>query len=290
MMNTHVRDNFGHIKTTREATGRITDISSATFGNLSGANLTGVAFPGAAGTFTGGRHNFSAGATTRVRVPVGADKWTGTKGVDARGVWVEGDYLHHIDQNAATEWRYLGAIVSTPAGALAGSLWVEGTFLHYISATGVERRCQSIGIVGHTDVGAIAGSLWIETYQHWIQEAGQLEMPGHGDVAHTDATPHDDTHGDMAHSDTHSDTGHADSHGDSHSDVAHIDSHGDHFDLGQFPKHEDTHDDTAHSDVPHSDSHSDTAHADSHGDSHTDSHADHTDHSDVPAISQPTVV
>jgi hypothetical protein len=269
--NEHIRDNLLVLKTTRDSNGRIYAISSSYFASLDPANLTGLASLSAAtNSFTSGRTRFIG--TSRLIVPVGADKYFGTKGFDAAGIWVEGDYLHHIADDRATEWRYLGTYVSTPAGAVPGSLWVEqpsgeASALHYIDADGDERFCRSTA-AGHSDAVALAGSLWIETYTHWIRDTGVVERVGHADVVHGDAVTHND------HSD-HSDSGpHSDS-------TAHDDStnHLDHSDAEGFPFHIDTtfHDDHAdHSDSgPHTDS---------------TSHTDANPHDDVAADSRPVIV
>lgn len=296
ILNTHLKDNLAVLKTGRDATGRITDISSTTFASLSGLNITGLAVVASGNAFTGGRHRHQA--ASRVRVPVGTDKWEDLGGGQRRGCWVEGDYFHHIASNQTTEYRYLGELLGSPAGAMVGSVWIEGAYLHYIDSSGEERRCLSAGNASpHTDVQAIAGSVWVETFVHWIREAGQVEDPGHADVAHSDGTVHNDTHGD-SHTDSHSDTGHADSHGDGHTDnhqdQAHVDDHEDvtHTDGGH--EHQDAHIDIPHADDhgdDHSDSHTDAAHADTHTDTHSDNpHVDHNDHGDSVHLDQPTVV
>lgn len=290
IMNSHLRDNLNVLKVTRDDVGRISELSSTTLADLSAANVTGLARPAAANAFTAGRTRFLEAA--RCVLPVGADKYEDLGGGLRRGIWVEGDYLHHIASDQTTEYRYLGAHVSTPAGAVAGSCWIEGQSLHYVDADGDERRCDSAGAASvHDDTGATPGSWWVETYHHWIQEAGSLERPGHADIVHADGTDHSDTHSDVAHSDSHSDVGHADSHADSHTDTAHVDlAHADHYDLSDFPKHEDlAHEDNAHADS-HSDTHTDVAHVDAHADSHTDTHQDHEDHDDAAHQDQPTVV
>lgn len=290
LFNSYLRDNQLVLKTTRNAAGRLSGLSSATLADLSSANVTGVAKPGGANSFTAGTTQMTG--TARVVLPVGADKYEDLGGGLRRGFWVEGNYLHHIGSNQTTEWRYLGAVVSTPSGAISGSAWIEGDYLHYIDASGVERRCSST-TGGHTDAAAIAGSCWVETYVHWIREAGGYEVPGHADIAHADGTEHSDGHTDVAHSDNHSDTGHADSHADeahtdSHSDT-HNDNYQDHSDDFHQDKHTDNHGDT-HVDTSHTDTHTDTAHGDGHSDTHTDTHDDHNDHGDVQAQNQPTVV
>lgn len=271
LLNTHLRDNLAILKTIRDASGKLSALDSTTLADLSAANLTEIAHAAAANSFTAGRSRFNQGASVRFVLPVGADKYTGVKGSStAKGTWVETDYLHHIAQDGATEWRYLGTVVSTPAGAVAGSAWVEGAELHYVDASGVERACIFAGSTAvHTDGAALGGGVWVETYLHWIQESGIVEVPGHADVTHSDHSDHADTPHTDAHSDTHGDTAHA--------DVAHVDSHADHTDVG-------------HSDG-HADSHTDTAHSDSHSDTHSDvSHADGTPHSDIAADSRPVVV
>ena len=281
LMNAHLRDNLEVLKVTRNAAGRIYDLSAATLANLSGANVTGIVKPAGANAFTAGRTRFLG--TSRLVVPVGADKYDDLGGGLRRGVWVEGDYLHHIAANQSTEWRYLGAFVSAPAGAAPGSIWVEGEYLHYVDADGDERRCLSYGAGGHADTAAQPGSIWVETYWHWIQETGTQEKPGHADVAHSDGSVHYDEHADVAHSDWHADTGHADSHSDEHSD-----SHGDaHLDKSTGD-HQDSHTDWYGD--KHGDDHTDTPHWDGHSDSHTDTHTDHNDHGDSIHYDAPEMV
>lgn len=277
MVNAHLRDNLNVLKTTRDSAGRISALSAATLADLSGANLTGVAKPGSGNSFTAG--TTTVGGTARFILPVGTDKWTGTKGVDARGAWVEGDYLHHIALDHTTEWRYLGSVVATPAGARPGSAWVEGDELHYIDASGVERRCVFAGAATvHTDAGAIAGSAWVETYAHWIRETGGQEIQGHADITHADHSDHSD------HSD-HGDTGPHTDHED-HSDVT-TSPHVDHTD------HSDHTDGPGHGDFTHAD-HTDHSDHEDHGDSGVhDDHTDHNDgtpHDDIAADSRPVVV
>jgi len=288
MFNAHIRDNMLVLKTTRSTAGRLSAISSATVADLTGDNITGLARVASGNTFTG-TSRFSGSAS--LVLPVGADKYEDLGSGLRRGFWVEGDYLHHIASDQTTEFRYLGTHVSTPGGALPGSVWIEGEYVHYIDASGLERRCGST-TSGHSDAAAIPGSVWVETYVHWIREAGSLEMPGHADIAHADGIEHSDTHSDVAHSDGHADVGYSDSHSDvahedSHTD-AHSDNYQDHSDDFHQDRHNDIHAD-AHTDT-HTDAHNDVPHDDSHSDAHTDTHADHSDHGDVVAQSQPTVV
>jgi hypothetical protein len=219
-----------------------------------------------ANLYTAGQNNFNSG-TARLVIPVGTDKYDGWSGAKTPGsLWVEGDYLHWIS-STNVEWRFLGRVVSTPAGAIVGSIWTEGTGtgsnLSYIDASGVERAIDSSS-APHTDGATVAGSIWVDTsYVHWSPGSG-VEYQAHVDT-HSDGT----THSDVSHTDTHTDT-----HGDvAHDDVAayHGDYHVDHTDVG----HADVHTDTSgpHTDVPYTDTYSD---------SHSDvSHADHSDHGDV---------
>ena len=75
-LNEQIRDNMLHLALAVDtSTGKIPAISSTYFGDLSGANLTGVSKLAASDDFTAGNHNFGAGATSRFVLPVGADKW-----------------------------------------------------------------------------------------------------------------------------------------------------------------------------------------------------------------------
>lgn len=279
--NANLRDDPLVLKVTRDDVGRISALSSATLADLSSSNVTGLARPGTDNDFSGGRTSFNKG-TARVRLPVGADKYEDLGGGLRRGVWIEGDYFHHIASNQTTEWRYLGTLVQAGSPGLTGSVWVEDDDLHYVDADGDERRVRSLGIVGHTDSVAKPGSVWVETYLHWIGQfaanLGVRERPGHGDY-HGDGTEHTDVHHDTPHEDFHQDSGHADSHGDSHVDAPHED----HTDAPA------AHEDASHLDT-HQDSHSDEAAQNEHGDIHIDIHQDKTIHSDVAHLDQPTVV
>jgi len=290
-LNTHVRDNLLFLKTIRDDNGRLPALSGTYLTDLDGTNLTGVAKLAASNDFTAGTHVFSGG---RLILPHGVDKYQDLGGGLRRGAWIEGLYLHHIASDQTTEYRYLGILVSTPAGAIVGSVWIDGNDLHYIDESGGDRKCLSAGISGHNDAAAKAGSTWVQTYVHWIRGTGAREMPGHGDVTHSDGTVHTD----IAHSDSHGDAHGDAAHGDgAHSDVAHSDAaHTDvaHLDHNDGPGHADQHSDTPHSDISHSDvAHTDVAHSDV---AHTDiAHSDipaqsHSDHGDVTAQNQPTVV
>jgi hypothetical protein len=276
MFNAHVRDNHGILKTPFSDLGRLLGLNTATVDNLSGLNVTGLMPVGSANNYTAGRQRLTG--TALMRLPVGADKWFGTKGVDAAGIWVEGDYLHNISSDHSTEWRFLGVVVSSPGVSFAGFFWIEGSFAHYIDADGDERLVDSSQTL-HSDSGAQSGSLWVETYVHWIRATSGTEQIGHADVTHGDHNDHAD------HTD-HNDTG---PHGDSdvHTDTGspHNDSPGTHID----------HTDVGHADVPavHSDHTDHTDHDDhtdtgTHGDSNP--HSDSTPHTDIAADSRPIVV
>ena len=74
-LNEQIRDNLTVLKTSITDAGKIVAISASYFASLDGTNLTGVAKTGSANTFTAGVQNFNGGATVRVILPVGADKW-----------------------------------------------------------------------------------------------------------------------------------------------------------------------------------------------------------------------
>jgi len=75
-LNAQIRDNMNVLVVPIDtSTGKISALSSATLANLDGTNLTGLAKIGAANTYTAGKQDFNGGATVRMVVPVGADKW-----------------------------------------------------------------------------------------------------------------------------------------------------------------------------------------------------------------------
>lgn len=74
-LNEQIRDNFNHLKLLVNNDGKIPELSSTYLANLSGANLTGVLTLASNNDFTAGVQDFNAGASTRVVLPVGADKW-----------------------------------------------------------------------------------------------------------------------------------------------------------------------------------------------------------------------
>jgi hypothetical protein len=287
LFNAHIRDNFTVLKTSINDSGKITALSTTYVADLSGTLLTGLVNPVAANEFTAGKQNFGAGTTTRFVLPTGVDLFDGAAGNKTAGsVWVEGDYLHHVASNQ-NEWRFLGTLVGSPAGAVVGSVWFESAELHYVDSTGEERRIVGTTSGMHSDAAAVTGSVWAETYVHFVG-SGVQETQGHDDVAHSDVPgSHSDSHGDVAysdvaHSDNHGDTAHTDSHGD----VAHDDQHSDFYiDESVEPPHVDIHGDS-HGDTAHTDSYGDVGHYDAHSDAghvdvpHTDTHADDPGHQD----------
>jgi hypothetical protein len=74
-LNEQIRDNLTFLKLALDNAGKIPELSAVYLANLSGANLTGIALLGAGNNFTAGVQDFSAGAGTRLVLPVGADKW-----------------------------------------------------------------------------------------------------------------------------------------------------------------------------------------------------------------------
>ena len=74
-LNTHLRDNLSHLKVAVNDDGKIPALSSTYIADLSGLNLTGIARLAANNDFADGVQDFSAGAGTRLVIPVGADKW-----------------------------------------------------------------------------------------------------------------------------------------------------------------------------------------------------------------------
>lgn len=55
----------------------------------------------------------------------------------AGSLWIEGDFLHYIDQNGI-ERAYVGTASGTSSGP-AGSIWIENGYIHYIDQSGQER-------------------------------------------------------------------------------------------------------------------------------------------------------
>lgn len=75
LLNEQLRDNLLILKTSIDSSGKLIALSSTYVADLSGANLTGLAKLASASTYTAGVQNFNGGATVRVILPVGADKW-----------------------------------------------------------------------------------------------------------------------------------------------------------------------------------------------------------------------
>jgi len=268
MMNQDIRDNQLILKVPIDDDGLIRAFNSSYFASLAGANLTAVAFPGAGNVFTAGKNAFEG--TSLLKLPVGADKYDGSSGDKTPGsVWVEGDYLHHVDDNQ-DEWRYLGTLFATP-GAQPGFLMLSSNRVYYIDADGDQRRIDST-VTPHNDAAAL-NSVWIETYLHWIQQSGSAEIQGHSDISHTDNSSHND------HND-HDDSGPPHSDHSDHGDNTnpHQDTHTDHFDSFFVDEH------TDHTDHTDTTTHGDVAHTD------FDDHNDHTDHNDVAADSRPEFI
>lgn len=74
-LNEQLRDNLIFLKLLVDATGKIPALSSTYLASLSGASLTGIMKTALDNDFTVGVQDFSAGATTRVVLPTGSDKW-----------------------------------------------------------------------------------------------------------------------------------------------------------------------------------------------------------------------
>lgn len=74
-LNVDIRDNLTFLKLLVDADGRIPALNSTYLANLSGANLTGVLLLAGANDFSAGVQNFNGGASSRLVIPVGADKW-----------------------------------------------------------------------------------------------------------------------------------------------------------------------------------------------------------------------
>ncbi len=74
-LNEQIRDNLTVLKLAVGDDGKIPALSATYLANLSGTNLTGIAKLAAANSFTAGKQDFGAGASTRLVLPVGADRW-----------------------------------------------------------------------------------------------------------------------------------------------------------------------------------------------------------------------
>jgi len=76
-LNAQLRDNLLHLATPlNTATGKIDGLTGACFLALPVTEITGVGHLVTANAYTVGKQNFNSGAgTTRLVIPVGADKW-----------------------------------------------------------------------------------------------------------------------------------------------------------------------------------------------------------------------
>lgn len=74
-MNEQLRDNLLHLKIAVGDDGKIPALNSTYIADVSGANLTNVAKLASNNDFTAAVSNFTAGALTRLVLPVGADRW-----------------------------------------------------------------------------------------------------------------------------------------------------------------------------------------------------------------------
>lgn len=75
-LNQQIRDNLGILAVAIDTvTGNIPAISSTYFASLDGSNLTGVARLSGTNTYVAGKQDFNGGASTRVVLPTGANKW-----------------------------------------------------------------------------------------------------------------------------------------------------------------------------------------------------------------------
>jgi len=259
-LNVQIRDNFLILKTPFSDDGKIVGLTAACFTSLDGTAISGIGLLGAGNAWTTGKQNFDAGATTRVVVPVGADKWAA--GPASGSIWVETDYLHYID-HAGIEWKYLGTDLGLQAAAVIGSLWIDSTntYLNFIDESNHQRECISNNHP-HTDALGVAGSFWLEDdYLHWIANAAGYEFLGHYNVVHVDGDVHTDDYTFTAHIDVpYDDHPHENGHGDySHNDVyvVHSNTHADEVhvdDPYQYTEHEDWTDDHTHyADIDHQD-------------------------------------
>jgi hypothetical protein len=75
LMNEQVRDQMIHLKIAVDNDGKIPELSSTYLADLSGLNLTGIVKLANDNDFSDGVQDFSAGAGTRLVLPVGSDKW-----------------------------------------------------------------------------------------------------------------------------------------------------------------------------------------------------------------------
>lgn len=74
-LNEQIRDNMDHLKLIVNDSGKIPALSSSYFADLDASALTGVARLAQDNDYTAGVNDFGAGASGRLVLPVGADKW-----------------------------------------------------------------------------------------------------------------------------------------------------------------------------------------------------------------------
>ena len=74
-LNEQLRDNLVHLKLALDDDGKIPALTSTYLADVDGSSLTGIAKTAADTDHTAGVNDFSAGAGTRIVLPVGPDKW-----------------------------------------------------------------------------------------------------------------------------------------------------------------------------------------------------------------------
>lgn len=177
MLNEQLRDNHLALKATRDAYGRFLSLGSATIANLDGSALTGIVIPGQNATYSG-VNDYNAGTAFLV-VPVGTNLYAAAEGGGKApgSFWIDGQYAHHVGSDGR-EWRYLGAVLSTPASAKPGSVYVSTNSLRYIDATGVQRNCATSG--AYVARRARNGSLWVQSNYLRVVANGQARIVASG--------------------------------------------------------------------------------------------------------------
>jgi len=74
-LNEQVRDNLAHLKLLVNDDGKIPILNATYVADLSAASLTGVARLAGDNDFTAGVNDFGGGASARLMLPIGADRW-----------------------------------------------------------------------------------------------------------------------------------------------------------------------------------------------------------------------
>ena len=74
-LNEQLRDNLIFLKLLVDNNGKIPALNTTYLADVSGASLTGIVKTTQDNDFTSGVQDFSAGATTRVVLPTGPDRW-----------------------------------------------------------------------------------------------------------------------------------------------------------------------------------------------------------------------